>query len=182
MSFFSGIAHFILTTYVVGFSLFSNLFYEEIFYPWFFFLFEISVCIFQSVLLYNQLDYLFPQIIFDDEDYKKIKITRTQKVIRGVIFVFLILIICFLIFSSVLYAINFSNITGIYYLQIIQTSLSYFVVLFFLNIAFDDFSGRAYCEFYQSQNSREIKFHFIPMTLTKEMREIYDNEFYISEI
>lgn len=180
MSLCEGIIQILFTSYIIGFSIVAK-YTEENIPPWIFFLLEVSVCIFQTILLYNQLDYLFPQIIFDDTDYKRTRITKTQIFIRYFVFSLLVLLMLFLIFTSIAYVINFSNISGIYYLQIIQTCLAYYVVFYFLNNAFDDFSGQAYCEFYQSQNSKEIKFHFIPMTLTPEMKEIYDNEFYIHD-
>lgn len=173
---------FFFVSYIVGFTIFAYFSVENnILYPWLFFIMQVSVCVIQSILVYNQLDNMFPPILYSDNDYKNTKITTKEKIVQYVIWIFMILIALFLIFISVVYVINFSTPSGTYYLQTIQASLFFFVIFYFFNEAFGDFSGTAYCDFYQSQNGKDIKYSLVPRTLTDEMMEIYKKEFYFSE-
>jgi len=147
--------------------------------PTVFFLNQIPICILQTFLLYSNLNCIFPQVIYKDDDYKKIKRTLTQKIIKYFFFSCMILDILLILFTTSVYIINFLNDTSFFYLQLIQFEMGYFVIFYFFNSAFSDFSGQAYCEYYQSQNSERVKFSLIPMTLTWEMRQIYNDEFYI---
>lgn len=144
-------------------------------YSWIYFASEIFACLIQSVFIYNILDNLYPTIIYDFSDYK-VK-TRT-KILKFFIFLFMLLIVLFTFFVTSLYIMNFEYISGNYYLQLLQPCFFFLITVYFLGDAFSDYSGWSYCDFYQSYNGKEINYHWIPRTLTTEMKETYDNECY----
>lgn len=163
---------------VTGFSIFFYIYNEKnIEYPWLFFIVELFSCIITSLTVYNQLDNIYPPVLFDDKIYKN-KISFSRKTVIWSIYCALILLTMFLLFLSALYVINFRFISGILYLQLIHSVIFFSTILFFLNNVMSDFSGHAYCEAYQSQTSEKIKFHWIPRTLNEEMMKMYLNDPY----
>jgi len=160
---------------IVGFSIFSQIVFEEgIMYPWVSFVVQVPLTILMSLLTYNFLDFIFPPILFKDNDYKNHRITKTDKITYYLFLFLFILNFLFLLFISVMYIFNFQNPSGIYYLQLIQTSLFFSTVFYFFIDASTDYPGHAFCDFIQSNNQHEkIKKHFLPRTLTPEMYDLY---------
>lgn len=172
------IVHILSLIFVTGFSIFFYIYNEKnIEYPWLFFIIELFSCIVTSLTVYNQLDNIYPPVLFDDKIYRK-KISFSRKFIMWLIYGFLLLFTMFLLFLSALYVINFRFISGVLYLQLIHSIIFFSTILFFLNNVMSDFSGHAYCEAYQSQTSERIKYHWIPRTLNDEMMTIYMNDPY----
>lgn len=163
---------------IVGFSIFSQIAFEKNFlYPWVSFVVQVPLTILMSVLTYNFLDFIYPPILFKDNDYKNHRITKIDKIKIFLCYFFFILIIFFLLFISVLYVLNFGNASGIYYLQLIQSSLFFSTIFYFLIDAVEDFSGHAYCDYIRTTNQYEkIKKHWLPRTLDKEVLKLYYSE------
>ena len=106
------------------------------------------------------MDFIFPPILFKDNDYKNHRITQTDKITHRVFIFLFILTFLFLQFISVMYILNFQEPSGIYYLQLIQSTLFFCTVFYFLIDASNDYSGHAYYEFIKSSNQHEkIKKH-----------------------
>lgn len=168
---------------VVLYSIVIKFLYEKEIYlpPWLSFLNEIFLFIIEVLIIQHQLEEMFPKIIFEYEDYKKTKETICQKIIKILLFVFLICQILFLFFISFLYITNFSNPNGFFYLQMCRCVWVFITITLFFYEGFKDFSGHSYTEFFQSQNQREVPFSFLPRTLVPEIMEIYKQEFYLPD-
>lgn len=147
-------------------------------YQWIFFISQIINLLFQTIFVYNILDNIYPPILHSFDDYE---VTLKAKVAKIAIYIFMILTFVFSLFVTAMYVINFEYSTGNYYLQLLQPCFFFFTCMYFLNDAFSDYAGWSYCLYYQSRNHREIKYHWIPRTLTDEMNEIYENEYYFGE-
>lgn len=144
-------------------------------YNWILFIMQIINLLSQTIFTYNILDNIYPPILYSFESYE---VSTCVNFTRVVIFIFMILTSLFSLFITAMYVINFEYSSGNYYLQLLQPSFFFATCFYFFNDAFSDFSGWSYTLYYQGLNHREIKFHWIPRTLTEEMNEIYEGEYY----
>lgn len=170
------ISELIISCYIVTFTILSHIIEIS---PWVFFMCEIFTSVSLCLLTYNQLDNIFPPILHRDSDYKKMRITKKDYFFYFLFIIIFFLLVFFILFLSVLYVINFSIPSGFFYLSLMRTMIYFCVIFYFLSESFNDFSGHAYCEYYASKNSKKIKKHFLPRTLTEEMMKIYEGEFFL---
>ena len=118
-----------ISSYIIGFTIYSRIWDIS---PWIFFVCEVFVCVSLSILTYNQLDTIFPAILYKDKDYRKMRITMKDYFFYFLSVVIFLLLVIFSLFLSVLYVINFSMPSGVFYFSLLQAVMYFAVIFYFL--------------------------------------------------
>lgn len=163
---------------VGSFSIYIFISRDNLDYQWLYFFLQSYNCLFQSIFVYNLLDNISPGIIYPADDYR---ISFKVNVLRFIIFISLLILLLFSLFITILYAINFDIESGNYFLLLLQPLFFFSTCLYFLHNCFSDFSGWSYCDYYQSKNTKEIKYHLMPRSLVSDMMQNYLTEQFLMD-